>query len=294
MKEKIQIRDVLDHWKLSNPRPETQLHENTTRQIFVIRTDSGRYVLKGFPEDIPESTVQSNVQAHLFLGNEKGLAPRIYPARTGEYYVCNQGYRFYLMEYIEGRPMEETPEDEYRIGQAARKLHDLKGYSVKSPETQSKKRFYEWFRDRSFVKEFDAILDELPDFEKLDQCLIHSDLGPHNMMLRQDGKAIFIDLDDAGIGSRYLDLGWPFIMQFVDFDHDPEMKYRFDLAESFLKGYYGEEGISREEYDLLFYGAEQMHISYMQSYGPYAVDSLWEILNYGMEQKETLWERINS
>lgn len=294
MKEKIQIRDVLDHWKLSNPRPETQLHENTTRQIFVIRTDSGRYVLKGFPEDIPESTVQSNVQAHLFLGNEKDLAPRIYPARTGEYYVCNQGYRFYLMEYIEGRPMEETPEDEYRIGQAARKLHDLKGYSVKSPETQSKKRFYEWFRDHSFVKEFDAILDELPDFEKLDQCLIHSDLGPHNMMLRQDGKAIFIDLDDAGIGSRYLDLGWPFIMQFVDFDHDPEMKYRFDLAESFLKGYYGEEGISREEYDLLFYGAEQMHISYMQSYGPYAVDSLWEILNYGMEQKETLWERINS
>lgn len=294
MKEKIQIRDVLDHWKLSNPRPETQLHENTTRQIFVIQTDSGRYVLKGFPEDIPESTVQSNVQAHLFLGNEKGLAPRIYPARTGEYYVCNQGYRFYLMEYIEGRPMEETPEDAYRIGQAARKLHELKGYSVKSPETQSKKRFYEWFRDRSFVKEFDAILDELPDFEKLDQCLIHSDLGPHNMMLREDGKAIFIDLDDAGIGSRYLDLGWPFIMQFVDFDHDPEMKYRFDLAESFLKGYYGEEGISREEYDLLFYGAEQMHISYMQSYGPYAVDSLWEILNYGMEQKETLWERINS
>ena len=294
MKEKIQIRDVLDHWKLSNPRPETQLHENTTRQIFVIRTDSGRYVLKGFPEDIPESTVQSNVQAHLFLGNEKGLAPRTYPARTGEYYVCNQGYRFYLMEYIEGRPMEETPEDEYRIGQAARKLHDLKGYSVRSPETQSKKRFYEWFRDRSFVKEFDAILDELPDFEKLDQCLIHSDLGPHNMMLRQDGKAIFIDLDDAGIGSRYLDLGWPFIMQFVDFDHDPEMKYRFDLAESFLKGYYGEEGISWEEYDLLFYGAEQMHISYMQSYGPYAVDSLWEILNYGMEQKETLWERINN
>ena len=294
MKEKIQIRDVLDHWELSNPRPETQFHENTTRQIFVIRTDSGRYVLKGFPDDIPESTVQSNVRAHLFLGNEKGLAPRIYPARTGEYYVCDQGYRFYLMEYIEGRPMEETPEDEYRIGQAARKLHDLKGYSVKSPETQSKKRFYEWFRDRSFVKEFDAILDELPDFEKLDQCLIHSDLGPHNMMLRQDGKAIFIDLDDAGIGSRYLDLGWPFIMQFVDFDHDPEMKYRFDLAESFLKGYYGEEGISREEYDLLFYGAEQMHISYMQSYGPYAVDSLWEILNYGMEQKETLWERINS
>ena len=47
MKEKIRIREVLDRWELDNPRPETQLHEETPRQIFTIRTDSGRYVLKG-------------------------------------------------------------------------------------------------------------------------------------------------------------------------------------------------------------------------------------------------------
>ena len=112
-------------------------------------------------------------------------------------------------------------------------------------------------------------------------------------MLRVNGEVVFIDLDDAGIGSRYLDLGWPFIMQFVDFNHDTEeMKYRFDLALSFLKGYYDNMNISREEYELVFQGAIQMHISYMQSYGPYAVDSLWKILQYGMEQKEILWEKI--
>ena len=90
MKEKIRIREVLDRWELDNPRPETQLHEETPRQIFTIRTDSGRYVLKGYPHDIPESTVQGNVRAHLFLGNEKGLAPRVYPARTGEYHELIQ------------------------------------------------------------------------------------------------------------------------------------------------------------------------------------------------------------
>ena len=185
------------------------------------------------------------------------------------------------------------PEDEYRLGQTAKKLHSLQGYHLKSPDSQGKKRFYEWFRDRPFVREFDAILNSIPDFEKLDQCFIHSDMGPHNAMLSRDGRVVFIDLDDSGIGSRYLDLGWPFIMQFVDFNHETEeMRYRFDLAESFLKGYYGEKGISREEYDLIFYGAEQMHISYMQSYGPYAVDSLWKILNYGMNQKEKLWKRL--
>ena len=295
MQDMFQIQAVLEHWELSNPSVEKQLHEDSPRLIYIIKTDSGRFILKGFPCKTPETTIKSNVQAHLFLGNEKGLAPRIYPLKNGEYYLHDPEYWFYLMEFIEGRQMEETPEDEYRLGQTVKIMHALQGYSTKTPEDQSKKRFYEWFRDRSFVKEFDAILDSLPDFEKLDQCFTHSDIGPHNAMIRQDGKVIFIDLDDAGIGSRYLDLGWPFIMQFVDFNHETdEMRYRFDLAESFLKGYYGEAGITREEFDLLFYGAEQMHISYMQCYGPYAVDSLWQILNYGIHQKEVLWARINS
>ena len=291
MQDKVQIQAVLRHWELRDPCIEKQLHEDSPRLILIIRTDSGRFVLKGFPRTMPETTIRGNVQAHLFLGNEKGLAPRIYPMKEGGYYLRDREYWFYLMEFIEGRQMEETPEDEYRLGRAARELHALQGYSQGSPEDQSKKRFYEWFRDRPFVKEYDAILDCLPDFKKLDQCFIHSDLGPHNAMLSQDGRVVFIDLDDSGMGSRYLDLGWPFIMQFVDFETE-EMHYRFDLAESFVKGYYGEAGITREEYDLLFYGAEQMHISYMQSYGPYAVDSLWEILNYGIDQKEALWSRI--
>ena len=205
----------------------------------------------------------------------------------------DQGRWFYLMEFIDGRQMEETPEDEYKLAQAVRKMHALQGYPLKSPMTQSKERYYTWFRDRAFVNEFDAILDALPDFEKLDQCFVHTDIGPHNAMLRTNGEVVFIDLDDTGIGSRYLDLGWPFIMQFVDYNHETEeMHYRFDLAQSFLRGYYGEKGMSREEYDLLFAGAIQMHISYMQTYGPYAVDSLWAILRFGMEQKERIFNEM--
>ena len=292
MDEKM-LQEILINWEIGTLGAAEQLKEDPFRPVYEIKTDTGHYILKGFSGDMPEKTISSNVQAHLFLGNKQDLAPRLYPAKNGEYYLRSQEYRFYLMEFIEGRQLEETPEDEFRLGQAARKLHELKGYGIRSPFTQSKKPYYEWFRDLGFVKEFDAILDRIPDFEQLDQCFVHTDMGPHNAMLRNDDKVIFVDLDDAGIGSRFLDLGWPFIMQFVNFDDETEeMSYRFDLAESFLKGYYGEAGITREEYDLLFYGAEQMHISYMQAYGPYAVDSLWKILNFGMEQKEVLWSRI--
>ena len=46
--------------------------------------------------------------------------------------------------------------------------------------------------------------------------------------------------------------------------------------------------MSREEQELLFAGAIQMHVSYMQTYGPYAVDSLWAILRSGMERGQSL------
>lgn len=287
------IEKVLRNWELIDPKIGEQFNEESARLIFKIKTDSRDYLLKGIPCGIPESTIKSNVRAHLFLGNENGMAPKLYKTKTGEDYIGVQGYWFYLMEFIDGREMEETSDDEYKLGQAARKMHNLSGYDVKSPLTQSKERFYTWFRKHDFVKEFDAILDAIPDFEMLDQCFVHTDVAPHNAMLRQDGEVAFIDLDDAGIGSRYLDLGWSFVMQFVDFNHDTEeMTYRFDLALSFLKGYFGEDKISRKEYDLLFYGAIQMHISYMQVYGPYAVDSLWKILLFGIEQKEVLWEML--
>ena len=289
--ETIRLESVLSHWNPDNPRIGDQFHVDSGRLIYKVTTASGDYLLKGFPGSTPETVIQGNVQAHLFLGNEHGMAPILYPAKNGDYYVKDQGHWFYLMEFIDGRQMEETPEDEYKLAQATRKMHRLQGYRLKSPMTQSKARYYTWFRNHEFVKEFDEILDALPDFSELDQCFVHTDIGPHNAMLRTSGEVVFIDLDDTGIGSRYLDLGWPFIMQFVDFNHETEeMTYRFDLAKSFLQGYYGGENISREEYDLLFWGAEQMHISYMQTYGPYAVDSLWKILRFGMEQKEALWK----
>ena len=143
MHEIDHIQTVLGYWELHNPCVEEHLNGKPPRLVYAIKTDSGQFVLKGYPCEIPETTISSNVQAHLFLGNEKGLAPSIYPQKNGRFYLYEQGYWFYLMEFIRGRQMEETPEDEYRLGQAAKKLHALQGYSVKSPDDQSKKRFYE-------------------------------------------------------------------------------------------------------------------------------------------------------
>lgn len=270
------------------------LRPDSPRIVAEVRAGEGRYILKGIPaagddgEARGEQTIRGNASAHLFLGNRIGIAPRIFPVEGHDeiYYLNRNGYWFYLTEYIEGRPMQATPEDEFLLGRLARRLHSLKGYSLPSALDENKRQFYEWFREKPFKPEFDA----LPDFAGYDRCFIHSDLGPHNTIIRENGEAVLVDLDDAGMGSRYLDLGWAFIMQFVERTENMRLSYRFDLAQAFLKGYYGTGRLSEEDYELLWQGAVYMHISYMQSYGPGAVDSLWKILRFGLAQKPRLWE----
>ncbi|MDE6608185.1 MAG: phosphotransferase [Lachnospiraceae bacterium] len=265
-----------------------RLGNDSARLIYKVKADGKISLLKGIPDEKPESAIRGNTEAHKFLG-EKEIAPRIITAADGGLYQKSGGYWFYLTEFIDGQPMEATVENERLLGELAKQLHSLQGYKYASALNEDKQRFYDWFSDKPYKEEFDKILDTLPDFGNYDRCFIHTDLGPHNAMIAMDGKPILVDLDDSGTGSRYLDLGWAFIIQFTEHTEDMRLSYRFDLAKAFLNGYYGENPIPREEYDLLWKGAVYMHISYMQCYGPYAVDSLWSILKYGLEQKEKLW-----
>lgn len=292
MEIKQQPEEALKYWELPGAELLEQFRKDSPRLIFKIKAEEDFYILKGIPEEKPENVIIGNVEAHRFLGNEKGIAPRIFAARDGSFYVKEGGFWFYLLEFIDGQTPEASVENEELLGRLARQYHSYAGYTYPSGLAGEKQEFYEWFGEKAFKPEFDRILDALPDFRRLDQCLIHTDLGPHNVIITPDGQMVLIDLDDAGLGSRYLDLGYPFICQFVEHDDKMNLRYRFDYAKALLKGYYGEEEISRPEYELLWQGAVYMQISYMQCYGADAVDSLWRILKFGLEQKEALWEKL--
>lgn len=289
----LNVETIAKHWDLSNSEIVERFQEDSPRVICKIKAENQFYILKGIPEKKPECVIKGNVAAHWFLGNERGMAPRIFATRNDSFYVRENGFWFYLLEYIDGQTMKPSVENEYRLGKLARQYHSYTGYTNQTGLDENKQRFYVWFADKSFKPAFDKILDGLPDFRALDQCLIHTDLGPHNIIVTPDDRLVLIDLDDAGLGSRHLDLGYPFICQFVEHDDGMNLTYRFDYAQAFLRGYYGEGKITREEYDTLWAGAAYMQISYMKCYGSDAVDSLWKILEFGLAQKETLWERYN-
>lgn len=286
---------IMEHWGFKTYRCCKQFHVNSKRIIEEIETNRGTFILKGLPDDISEVTIQHNLAAHEFLGNRHHITPCIIYPPKGLNYLHTKGYYFYVIEFIHGRNLCETIEDEYALGKLVRKLHFLQGYPYPcSFDSEDKiRQFYTWFPERHFKKEFDALLGHLPNFKEYPQCMIHTDIGPHNAMQRTNQEYVFIDLDDAGIGCSYIDAGWPLIMQFVDFNHTTlEKKYRFDLAKAYLKGYFEPNMISRQDYELLWSGAIYMHIAYMKCYGPDAVDCLWDILNYGIQQKEELWNKL--
>jgi serine/threonine protein kinase len=283
---------ILKNWGFKKSEIVNKYNAKGGRVVCKVSTECGDVIIKGIPTDIKEEIVIANTKAHEYLGNTKKLAPRLIYLSDGRAYLKEESYYYYVMEFVQGRQLQETEEDELLLGQATAKLHELADYNCCcSFNSENQKKIYRgWFSERNFKVEYDVVIDSLPNFKEQKQCFIHTDIGPHNAMLNNEGKVIFIDLDDSGIGPKYIDLGWPFIMQFVDYNKKTcKMEYKFDLAKSFLKGYYGEKNISIEEIDMIWNGAIYMHISYMQCYGPDAVAPLWEILKFGINQKEKLY-----
>ena len=288
------ILKILSNWGITNATTVQQLGDAELRIVYKILTEIGTVVLKGQSTESGEEFVSGNVSAHEFLGNLHHMAPELYHLPDGGLYLKDDDSYYYLMEFVEGRQAQETADDERLLGMACARLHQLSDYQNQSTfnahDIIRKARY--WFSEYTWKNEFDKIVASIPDFSQYRQCFIHTDIGPHNAII-QKGEVVFIDLDHSGLGSPYIDLGWPFIMQFVNYNKQTrEMKYQFDLATAFFQGYVSVNPLTDFEYDLLFYGATLMHISYMKSYGKDAEQPLWDILKFGIAQKDKLYKMV--
>lgn len=294
MKNKV-LKLVLK-WSLDKVELLHEFPVGGGRLVYKLQSDIGPIILKGYPIKEDENSILGNVYALDYLGNQKGLAPKLIYLPNGDSLYKDNKYYYCLMEYVEGRETEETVGDEFLLGRVAATLHNFDDYKYNctfdvNEDIKLCKSFY---HGKKWKKEFDEFLDYLPDFYKFRQCFIHTDLSPSNSRINIDGKLILVDLDSAGIGPQYIDIGWPLISQFVHFDKvTKEMYYKFDIAKAFLEGYLSVRSLSEAEYELSWQGAIYSHIYNMQWFGENAADDLWEILLYGSEQKHKLRKMIN-
>jgi len=71
-----------------------------------------------------------------------------------------------------------------------------------------------------------ALFDEVDSLSGFEPALVHSDLGPEHMLVRDGRLAGVIDWGDVRLGDRALDYTWLVHGPFQDWDIDPELRRR--------------------------------------------------------------------
>lgn len=292
--------EMLRNWGIYKFELFKTFQSDENRVLYFVNTDRGKYILKVFDEGLPLEYIERYTSVLSFLSdNEKKISPNLYRTLKNELYISYSNRYAYLMEFIEGEELRESVEDEYELGKAAAKLHLLEGCSYSSTINIYRSIFnmYSRFEGMPFKEEYDAVIDSLPDFNLYKKCFIHTDIAPRNAIKTESGEIIFIDFDDAGIGSLYLDLGFPLITQFVRFENcelgqipvnTENIIFLYDKAKAFYEGYFSVTKPTEEEKELIFYGAAFMQLIYMISSDKDEINYMWAILKFAINKKDLL------
>lgn len=278
-------------WGFNNARLKKTFEAKGGRSVDLISTEQGDFILKGFNTDISEEQIKKYTLALQYLNNKNiKLSPKIIENQNKQLFSKFCDRYAYLMEYVDGRQLNEVSEDEYVLGQAAAALHTYDDYSIDSELNINTRieNMYQRFYEYPFKKEYDKLIESLSNFDDYKKAFIHTDIGPHNAILSKEGNVIFIDFDDAGRGSIFIDAGYPLITQFVRYQKTGELKFDYYNAKAFYDGYFSKQKPDLQEKELIFDGAVFMQLMYMPCYGEEGVIPMWEILNFALKNKDKI------
>jgi len=300
----MELEKVVEkEWALSNITIARTLQKNGERFVYLVEAQEGTFVLKVFHPALTVNEIERYTDVLLFL-ERTGFhhAPRIIRLPDRSAFTSIEGRFMYLMEYISGSEVLESEEDEYQLGAVLAKLHGIQGYVYDSNIDVPAKihDMLSRFGEFPFKEEYDRVVMNLPDFAEFKQSLIHTDICPKNA-LKRGGEIILIDFDDAGNGSIFIDLGYPLITQFVEWEnrvigHTPpdgsRLYFKFKMARAFYDGYFSVAPMTDHEKRLIFAGAVFMQLIYMPCFGKEAVPYLWRQLAFALENESLLLEAL--
>jgi Ser/Thr protein kinase RdoA (MazF antagonist) len=238
------------HWPLTEVSLHEVLQQTGDRVVKVICSREGRYVSKVSDQWRSREVAERHATLFDFL-RERGFAhaPTVLKTRTGRNYCEIDGRYVYILEFIEGSQPERTRENYRLLGEVAGLLHTMKGYphNYLFSVADAVPELYDLAQGLPFGDEYVQIVSTLPDFEHLPVSLIHGEiLG--NAIQKPDGTIVIVDWDEAGIGTRILDLGHPLIQVFISED----LEFDGERAHAFYRGYSSKVRLTDQEVDHVF------------------------------------------
>ncbi|RJQ37605.1 hypothetical protein C4552_00380 [Candidatus Parcubacteria bacterium] len=286
---KITGEIIEQYWPLTNVQAGEILSQSGERIVGALSAHEGNFVYKIADPSKTEAAIQKDTFAFDFLSRQNWPhIPKLLSTREdGPFQVIDDKF-VYVMERVEGKAPERNPATWQELGRIAASLHEISGYPYQSSFTVESEiaRFEEIASKVSFGSAYLEVARSLNDFGGLSQTLIHTDIGPHNSVQKQDGTIVLTDWDDVGIGTTILDLGFPLICHFVTED----LKTEEENARAFYASYFSHRSIPEREKDLIF----DAGLLYALAYVPYGnTEKHWERIKFATEHKALIsgWVR---
>lgn len=171
------------------------------------------------------------------LRQEIALLPAIAPALPAAVPVFEHVSRdplFVGYPLIRGEPLVDEDADGVRLFLEALHALDAAGLAVERPDWVEAYRGQcgEFERlvlpllDRGLHPSATRLLREFETLVGFDACLVHADLGPEHLLVREARLAGVIDWGDTRVGDPALDYAWLLSGPFPDWDVDPDLRRR--------------------------------------------------------------------
>lgn len=279
--------DIKRHWALSNPTLVKTLKRSAARVVYEVKSLEGRFVFKIADPSKDTDAVAKDMNILRFLGDVGYPAPRILPTSNGEDFIKINENIIYALSLIDGTEPQQTVQNYKLLGIATATLHNLRGYAITTNFTTDNEIPKMLARAKLYNMDplYEELVRNLPNFSQLPSCVIHTDIGAHNSIQQPDGSIVLIDWDDAGIGTRVLDIGFPLICDFVS---SKDLTFDTDRARGFYDSYSSVIKLTDLEKQYLFDAALFYALSYTIFDESGIVDGQWKKVLSALEQKDKI------
>jgi Ser/Thr protein kinase RdoA (MazF antagonist) len=268
-------------WPLTGVSQRRIQREPGQRAISVISAQEGQFVAKVSDQWHSDEVAQRHAAIFDFL-RDAGFAhaPAILKTRAGLTYRTIDGQPVYVLEFVPGRAPVRTPATCRRLGEITGALHLIPGYPHDYLFTVADvvPELFEIAETLPFGRAYARIVRALPDFGSLPVCLIHGEiLG--NCVETPGGRIVVIDWDEAGTGTRVLDVGNPLFTTVLSED----LAFEEDNARAFYRGYFSKVALTPDEVDHVFDAALFYALRYV-IYGD--TDKRWQRIQFAVNHRQ--------
>jgi homoserine kinase type II len=254
--EESEMRKVIELYEVGDLKGFTGITKGIMNSNYLVTTDSGKYILRILEMDRDTEEEQKELHFLEYLSSNNIPCPGVVLTKKSEDYIFIKGKMASLFTFLEGKEvLDINSEILYKIGGILAKMHNLsEGMNLTRNEKIELEYLYEFIsKDEIRLKEilaenYSGVSDKLKniretDFSNLPSGIIHNDIFPDNVFVK-DGKITgLIDFNDAMTAPFIHDVS--IVMNF--WIYGKFGSYKKELCESFLKGYEEVRGLTEEE-----------------------------------------------